>query len=523
MQQEQNLAIQQRFAQLIPYLETGLIEKEEVLRLSLLAALSGESIFLLGKPGVAKSLIARRIKYAFQSPRAFEYLMNRFSTPDEIFGPVSISKLKNEDSYERLIEGYLPDANVVFLDEIWKAGPAIQNALLTVLNEKKYRNGHTEINLPLKALIAASNELPIQGEGLEALWDRFLIRYIVEPIEKTENFEALLLQISSPFDDNIPDHLKIKDEEYLSWQKSIDFVECPQHIIAIILEIRQQIALLNEEAQSTKNEALSPIYISDRRWRKIMRLLRANAFFNGRNILDASDCFLIKFCIWHIPKVLPILEKIVQQSIEKAGIGAGNISLKSLEEDLEKLQVEIQTQTTGIEHIVKPKIFEGRYYEIASTNTVFRYILKHEFDAMQMGSTEQIWQLQAWQTYPRQSYPNGHLRAQLHTTQKQTHFYEISNYGMRQLHSLVTEVSTKNTKIAATALQKSNWDNLIVSYKEQLQKAEQSLFVQQQLQPQQLFLQNTFSHIQKDLHEHTHQHIRRLHILLEKIQDMYKD
>ena len=113
--------------------------------------------------------------------------MSRFSTPDEIFGPVSISKLKDSDKYERSIEGYLPMADVVFLDEIWKAGPAIQNTLLTVMNEKLFRNGDKEIHVPLKLLIAASNELPAQGEGLEALLDRFIIRMECENIKQEKN------------------------------------------------------------------------------------------------------------------------------------------------------------------------------------------------------------------------------------------------------------------------------------------------------------------------------------------------
>lgn len=162
--------------------------------MTLLCAIAGESIFLLGPPGTAKSLAARRLKMVFKGAKSFEYLMSRFSTPDEIFGPVSISKLKNEDKYERLTDGYLPDASVIFLDEIWKAGPAIQNALLTVIYERIYQNGSATIKLHMKALIAASNELPAEDEGLEALWDRFLVRMVSNCISNEKTFFKMIRQ-----------------------------------------------------------------------------------------------------------------------------------------------------------------------------------------------------------------------------------------------------------------------------------------------------------------------------------------
>ena len=140
-------SIKEHIRMLIDWMSTDLFEKQHIMAVALLSAIAGESIFLLGPPGTAKSMVARRLKMVFKEAKSFEYLMSRFSTPDDIFGPVSISKLKNEDKYERLVEGYLPDAEVVFLDEIWKAGPSIQNALLTALNERILKNGSVTIKL----------------------------------------------------------------------------------------------------------------------------------------------------------------------------------------------------------------------------------------------------------------------------------------------------------------------------------------------------------------------------------------
>ena len=115
-------SIDQHIRELLKAMSDGVYEKEHIIAMTLLSAIAGESIFLLGPPGTAKSLVARRLKMIFKGGQAFEYLMSRFSTPDEIFGPVSISLLKNEDKYERVVDGFLPTATVVFLDEIWKAG-----------------------------------------------------------------------------------------------------------------------------------------------------------------------------------------------------------------------------------------------------------------------------------------------------------------------------------------------------------------------------------------------------------------
>jgi len=380
----------QKIQDLLQKLNEGVVEKQEAIRLALLSAIAGESIFLLGTPGVAKSLIARRLKFAFKDATNFEYLMNRFSTPDEIFGPVSISKLKNEDKYERIVKNYLPSADVVFLDEIWKAGPSIQNTLLTVINEKIYRNGEQEIKIPLKALIAASNELPAQNEGLEALWDRFLVRVVVNGIQDEENFNMMIAQSINPYEDTIDIDLKITQEEYQSYSMAINQVQVPENIFKVIHSIRTQISAYDKEKEDKEKK----IYISDRRWHKIIRLLRTSAFLNGRDEIDLTDCFLIQYCIWNETEQIPVAQQFVKDAIEKHGYSL-TFNLQAIKKELEELKNEIKTKTNVIESIKREvlveHVFNGQvFYKILSYPNGERYIQKNDFDNLALNQNKNV-------------------------------------------------------------------------------------------------------------------------------------
>lgn len=311
----------ERFQRLLRDMNRGIYEKETEISLSLLAALAGESVILLGPPGVAKSMVARQLKTAFRDAHSFEYLMSRFSTPDEIFGPVSIQKLKSSDTYERAVEGYLPTADVVFLDEIWKAGPAIQNTLLTVINEKIFRNGNREMRLPLKLLVAASNELPAKGEGLEALWDRFVIRIESRPIRQEKNFRSMLLEVenlsevkseeqSSAAEGEANSNV-ITAEEYAEWSENINKIGVKEDVLDVISVVRKSLRTVNvDEAAERRN-----IYVSDRRWKNIMRLLRTSAFMQDREEVAVCDLLPIYHCLWQEPEERDAIRTLVIRAL----------------------------------------------------------------------------------------------------------------------------------------------------------------------------------------------------------------
>ena len=295
---------------LLKKLSEGLYEKQHILAMALLSAVAEESIFLLGPPGTAKSMVARRLKLAFKDGKSFEYLMSRFSTPDEIFGPVSISLLKNEDRYERVVDGFLPTADIVFLDEIWKASPSIQNALLTAINEKIFQNGNTTLKLPMKSLIAASNELPAEDEGLEALWDRFLVRMVLNCIQnETEFFKMIRQNVSEKV--SITAEILITDNLYNNWKAKIKQITIPDEVLFAVVYIRKQL----QEESKKEGVNVMDYYISDRRWKKCFHLMQASAFLNGRKSIDLSDLIILVHCLWNKTKTIPTIINIIYSSL----------------------------------------------------------------------------------------------------------------------------------------------------------------------------------------------------------------
>lgn len=263
-----------------------LLEREEVVHGALLAVLAQKHMLILGKPGSGKSwlvtLLAQRISpQAGGSLRCFVRLMTRFSKPEELFGPIDVPALKS-GQYLHLIAGFLPDCELVFLDEVFKANSAILNSLLTAMEERLFDNGPSRISIPLISLFGASNEMP-QGEDLSALYDRFHLRYEVDYVGDTA-FGKLL---RAPQSGNPPTTLSLA--ELQSLQQVIPTIPIPDGVLDAIQQLRKELVGMG-------------IIASDRRWKQMLDLLRANALGDLRGIVEEDDLALLQHGLWMTPQ-----------------------------------------------------------------------------------------------------------------------------------------------------------------------------------------------------------------------------
>ena len=384
----QKALLSERIKKLAHALSDGVYEREDTIKLCLLAALAGESVFLLGPPGIAKSLIAKRLIQAFDNSSYFEYLMTRFSTPEEVFGPLSIQELKDNGRYVRLTNGYLPTAQVVFLDEIWKAGPAILNTLLTVVNEKTFKNGSEIERVPMRLLVSASNELPDEDSGLEALYDRMLVRVFVNRIQNKQNFKSMLT-VGTPQEAKIPPGLAITDEEYHQWQSELESLSLTDDVFEKLYDLKD---MLEKAAKNSTGVDISDtdMYVSDRRWKKAVKLLKASAFFNGRDVINPLDLLLLQDCLWNSPESRDVVRNVIKEFALKHAFDQQEVEqqINLCREELAEIQEELESEfgmmlsmesTTGLlkKQIHSYDISNAKTYKVGSTPDLVKLVILH--------------------------------------------------------------------------------------------------------------------------------------------------
>ncbi|GAA3027480.1 AAA family ATPase [Streptosporangium longisporum] len=290
-----------RLRRICEEVSTRYLERANVIRPLVACMLAGQHSLLLGPPGTGKSEMARDITSRIEGARLWEILLSAYTDPKKMFGPIDVSALMS-GVYQQVWDGRATQADIAFVDEIFKCGTGALNELLAFLNERVYHPeaGGDPIPCPLISAITASNELPT-GEASAAVYDRLLVRMEVDYLSEPGNFAALLRSAVQAGAPTTPTTVPLADLQ-TAVRVHVPAVGVPDEVVDLIGELRA----------SLRNAGL---VASDRRWRQAIRLLQAAAWLDGRRTVTVTDLDLLKHVLWHSPAERPTVEREVAQVV----------------------------------------------------------------------------------------------------------------------------------------------------------------------------------------------------------------
>lgn len=314
-------------------------EREHEVEGILLAMLARQHLLMIGPAGTAKSALSTELAKIIDGTNYFQWLLTPFSTPEEVFGPLSLKELE-VGVYKRNTRNKMPEADLVFLDEIFKANSAILNSLLTLINERLFYNGDAPVETPLISVIGASNEYPEEGEGLEALFDRFLLRYEISYIEDEQNFLSMLKS-----EGKVEELPSMDLKELYQLQELTDNVHVPDEVFETLVTIRQALF----------DEGIRP---SDRRFKQALCVLKAKAVLHQRNHVQLGDLSVLENALWETldqkETVCNVIRRHTTHSVER--------TLATIEREAEEIYdmaVRDPSAEAGMEAMEKLKVLVG--------------------------------------------------------------------------------------------------------------------------------------------------------------------
>lgn len=270
-------------------------ERDEIIDSILISLVAKGHLLLLGDPGTAKSLLIQTVAKRIDGCVYFQWLVTRFTAPEELFGPPDIKGL-SEGRFERITRAKMPEAHIAFVDEIFKANSSILNSQLTLLNEREFDNGVKRIKCPLQSCFGASNELP-QDESLAALYDRFMFRFDVKYIVDGDNWAALMQDVANSTSKSYG-KTTIELAELELAQQEASKVHLPLAVIDQLREIKSKL----------EKEGIVP---SDRKWIQLTSVLKASAYLRGETEVGTEDLDILTNTLWDEPQQRKIVRKIV--------------------------------------------------------------------------------------------------------------------------------------------------------------------------------------------------------------------